>query len=232
LGRLGRHVPHARLRLLAAAALAAVLALSIAACGGGASSDANQEAGKFPVKVVSAEFPTEQQLGQTSLLRLSVRNTGRKALPALTVSVSIAGREGQGSTLPFAIRDPQPDLAQPDRPVWVLSARYPRFDGSPESAGAETSNQKTFDFGALKPGKTADLVWKLSAVRKGSYTLLYGIDAGLGGQSKAETAGGVKPGGSFAVRISGKPYGTEVTDSGEVAPIGGHGAKQSGKEPK
>jgi hypothetical protein len=219
LGRLGPHVPHARLRLATAGALAAALALSLAACGG-ASSDANQEAGKFRVKVVSAEFPTSQQLGQTSLMRLRIRNTGRKALPALTVNVSVAGKEGQGSTLPFGIRDPQPGLAQPDRPVWVLAERYPRFNGSTESAGAETSNQKTFDFSALGPGRTANLVWKLSAVRAGHYTLLYAIDAGLGGQSKAETSTGVRPGGSFSVRIASKPYGTEVTNSGEVVRAG------------
>ena len=35
------------------------------------------------------------------------------------------------------------------------------------------------------------MVWKLSAVRAGNYTLLYAIDAGLSGKAKAETAGGV-----------------------------------------
>jgi hypothetical protein len=214
LGRLGRHVVHARLRLTAASALAAALAL--AACGGGTSSDANQEAGKFPVEVTSARFPTRQTLGQTSLMRLAVRNTGRKALPALTVNVSIAGKEGQASTLPFTIHDPQPGLAQPDRPVWVLAARYPRFAGSSEPAGAEGSNQKTYDFGPLKPGATANLVWKLSAVRTGHYVLTYSVDAGIGGQSKAVTAGGAAPGGSFSVRIGSKPYDTEVTGKGEI----------------
>jgi hypothetical protein len=207
-----------------ASALVAILAVSIGACGGGSSSDANQEAGKFPVEVTSAEFPTDQQLGQTSLMRLGIRNAGHKALPALTVTVSIAGKEGQASTLPFAIHDPEPGLAQPDRPVWVLAARYPRFAGSGEPAGAETSNQRTFDFGPLKAGSTADVVWKLSAVKAGRYVLLYGVDAGLGGQSKAETSGGTAPGGSFSVKIGGKPYGTEVKDNGEVVPIG-KGAK-------
>jgi len=219
LGRLGPHVLRARPRSAVAAALAAVLTLAIAACGG-SSSDANQEAGRFPVEVTSASFPTRQTLGQTSLLRLGIRNAGRKALPALTVTVSIAGSEGQGATLPFAIRDPQPGLAQPDRPVWVLAARYPRFAGSSQPAGAETSNQRTYDFGPLKAGATANVVWKLSAVKTGRYALLYSVDAGLGGQSKAETGGGAAPGGSFLVRIGSKPYGTEVTGGGEVVPIG------------
>lgn len=200
---------------MAVAALAATLALSIAACGE-SSSDANEAAGTYRLKVTKAGFPTKQRLGQTYLMRLGIRNSGQKPIPALTVNVSIAGKQGQGSTLPFAIRDPQPDLAQPDRPVWVLAAHYPRFAGSSAPGGAETANQKTYDFGPLKPGRTANLVWNLSAVKSGSYSLLYAIDAGLSGEVKAKTTGGVTPGGSFAVRISPAPLDKEVTDSGEV----------------
>jgi len=60
------------------------------------------------------------------------------------------------------------------------------------------------------------VVWKLSAVKAGRYTLLYKIDAGLSGKAKAETGGGVAPGGSFTVEISSAERNTEVTDSGEV----------------
>jgi hypothetical protein len=191
----------------------------LAACGG-SSSDANQPAGTYPVKVTTAQFPTAQRLGQTSLLRLGVRNTGGKTIPALTVTVSIAGREGQASSLPFGVHDPQPGLAQPDRPVWVLAEHFPKLAGSSEPGGAGTSNRKTFDFGPLKPNDTTNAVWKLSAVKSGRYTLLYRIDAGLSGTAKAETTGGVAPGGSFAVRISSVPPNTIVTDSGEVVEIG------------
>jgi hypothetical protein len=199
-----------------AAALAAALALTVVACGGESSSDANEPSGTFRVRVTDASFPTSQRLGQTSLMKIGVRNTGKKALPALIVNVSIAGHEGQGSTLPFAVHDPQPELAQPDRPVWVLAAHYPKFVGSSAPGGAETSNQRTYDFGPLKPGKTADLVWKLSAVRSGHYNLLYAIDAGLGGQVKTKTGGGVKPGGSFSVQISSARLDKEVNGRGEV----------------
>ncbi len=98
----------------------------------------------------------------------------------------------------------------------MLAAHYPKFAGSTEPGGAETSNQKTFDFGPLKPGKTANLVWKLSAVKAGRFGLIYTIDAGLGGQVKATTGGGVEPGGSFTVRISSAPLDKEVTGNGEV----------------
>ena len=87
------------------------------------------------MKVVNATFPTEQDLGQTSLMRIGVRNTGDKTVPALD------GHDldrGQGRRRPrrspSAIHDPQPDLAQPDRPVWVLAEGYPearRHDDEP-----------------------------------------------------------------------------------------------------
>ena len=83
----------------------------------------------IPVKITRAEFPTRQRLGQTSLLRLGIRNDGRKTIPALTVSFTVAGKQGQTSNLPFGIHDPEPGLAQPDRPVWVLAAHYPKFAG-------------------------------------------------------------------------------------------------------
>jgi len=196
----------------------AVAAL-LAACGG-SSPDANQPGGTYRVKVVTAQFPTEQRLGQTSLLRIGVRNTGAKTVPALTVTASIAGEEGQTSSLPFGIHDPQPGLAQPDRPVWVLAEHFPKLAGSSEPGGAETSNRKTFDLGPLKPGSTTEAVWKLSAVKAGRYTLLYKVDAGLSGTAKAEGPGGVAPGGSFAVKISSVPPNVVVTDSGEVVETG------------
>lgn len=192
------------------------VAASLLACGSESSSDANQPAGTYRVKVVRASFPTRQHLGQTSLLRIGVRNTGGKTLPALTVTASVAGKEGAASTLPFGIRDPQPGLAQPTRPVWVLSATYPRLAGSSKPGGASTSNAKTFSFGPLKPGATTEAVWKLSAVKAGHFTLLYRVDAGISGTARAVTSGGVAPGGSFVTEITAALPNTEVTDSGEV----------------
>jgi hypothetical protein len=216
LGGHRKHASRSRPRAAFALALVALLTLSVAACGSESSSDANETAGAYPVKVTRAEFPTRQELGQTSLLRLGIRNSGRKTIPALTVSFSLAGKEGRASNLPFGIHDPEPGLAQPDRPVWVLALRYPKFAGSTEPGGAETSNPKTYDLGPLKPGATTNVVWKLSAVKSGRYALLYAIAAGLGGEAKAKTAGGATPGGSFAVRIVSTTPNKVVNDSGEV----------------
>ena len=104
-------------------------------------------------------------------------------------------------------------------PVWVLAETYPRLHGSSEPGGASTSSRKTFDFGELKPGKTTQAVWKLSAVRAGKYTLLYSIDAGLSGKAKAKTENGVAPGGSFVTEITQELPETEVTDNGEIVEV-------------
>lgn len=201
------------------------LSLSLAACGEESSSDANEAAGKYPVKIVTAEFPAKQRLGETTLLRLGVRNIGAKTLPALTVTISVGGKEGRNSSLPFGYRDPEPGLAQPDRPIWALAARYPQVNGSSERAGAETASLKTFDFGPLKPGATTEAVWKLSAVRTGDYKLFFEVGAGLGGTEKAQIPApgdtGTEAGGSFATQIIDVPPEVEVTDNGEVVEIEG-----------
>jgi hypothetical protein len=221
LGGYRRYGRRSRRQAFAASVAAGLLTVSLAACGGSeSSSDSNEAAGKYPVKIVTAEFPAEQRLGETTLLRLGVRNTGHKTLPALTATISIGGKEGGNSTLPFGYRDPAPGLAQPDRPVWVLSARYPRTNGSTETAGAETSSPKTFAFGPLKPGKTTEMVWKLNAVKSGKYDLFYEVGAGLSGTAKAQTAPGTQAGGSFTAEITDVPPETEVKDNGEVVEIG------------
>jgi hypothetical protein len=213
----GRHSRNARLQAIATGFAALAAAAMLSACGGGSSDHEPTET--FHVKVTEASFPTAQKLGQTALLKLAVRNTGKRTVPALTVSFTIAGKEGVDSSLPFAVRDPQPELAQPERPVWVLAQTYPRLHGSSKPGGASTSSPKTFSLGELKPGETTDAIWKLSAVRSGRYTLLYDVDAGVGGKAKAETDNGVRPGGSFATEISERLPETEVTDNGEIVEV-------------
>ncbi len=203
--------------------MVAVAAL-LAACGGEESSDSNERAGTYQLQVVDASFPAEQRLGQTSILRLGVRNSGDETVPNLVVTVGVGGQRGEDASIPFAIHDPQAGLAQADRPVWVLASHYPRFAGSPDPAGASTSNRKTFAFGKLEPDETANVVWKVSAVKAGDWKLVYEVGAGLGTQVKAETANGNRPGGTILAEITSELPETEVTDSGEVVDI-----KSSGK---
>jgi hypothetical protein len=215
----GRHSRQTRLLAIAIGFAALAAAAMLGGCGSSSSAD-DEPTGTFHVKVTEASFPTEQNLGQTTLLKLAVRNTGKRTVPALTVSFTIAGKEGVNSSIPFGVRDPQTELAQPERPVWVLAQSYPRLHGSSKPGGASTSSPKTFSFGELKPGASTTAVWKLSAVRSGKYTLLYSVNAGLSGKAKAKTDNGVRPGGSFATEISERLPETEVTDDGEIVEVG------------
>jgi hypothetical protein len=194
------------------------VAVLLGACGE-SSSDSNERAGKYPVEVTSASFPAQQDVGQTSLLKLAVRNTGKHTVPALTVTINLKGEGGEGSAIPFAIHDPQSGLANADRPVWVLAASYPRLEGSSDPGGATSSSSKTYSFGAVKPGKSVDAVWKLSAVKPGKYTLVYGIDAGFDGEAKAVTKNGVAPGGTIVADITTSLPETEVNGAGEIVEI-------------
>jgi hypothetical protein len=201
------------------------MAVLLAACGG-SSSDSNEPAGSYQVQVTKATFPSKQFVGQTSLMRLDVRNTGKKTVPSLAVTVNVEGKEGAGAQIPFAVRDPESGLANPDRPVWVLAATYPRLVGSSKPGGAGTATARTYSFGPVKPGKSVEAVWKLSAVRAGKYTLGYEVDAGLSGEAKATTKGGVTPGGSFVADITTALPETEVNAAGEIVEI-----KRGGKQP-
>jgi hypothetical protein len=200
----------------AALAVAALLA----ACGG-SSSDSGEPAGTYQVKVTKASFPARQFVGQTSLMKIDVENDGKKTVPALTVAVNLKGEEGEAAQIPFSIHVPDPELANGDRPVWVLSATYPRLSGSSDPGGADTSSPGTYTFGALKPGKSVEAVWKLSAVRPGNYTIEYAVGAGLSGEVKSKTASGGAPGGSFDTDISTELPETEVNGAGEIVEIKG-----------
>lgn len=195
------------------------VAASLIACGG-SSSGATERSGTYAVAVTEASLPRVQRLGQTSSLELAIRNEGDETVPALTVTIGIEGERGESSALPFGIRDPQPGLASPDRPVWVLAQSYPRLASSSRPGGATTANPKTFDFGPLEPGETTAVVWKLSAVRAGRYTVAYLVGAG-GGEAVAETDGGEVPEGALTARITAALPETEVNDRGEVVKIKG-----------
>lgn len=208
-----------------AAGLAAVAAAALlAACGDSSSSD-KEAAGDFEVGVTAASFPSLQRLGQTSLLKLSFENEGEREIPNLVVYFTLAGKQGATASLPFGVHERQAELANPTRPVWVLAEHFPKLAGASadEKGGATTSDPKTFAFGPLKAGQTTSAVWKLSAVREGKYTLRYRVGAGLGTQTRAKTASGVAPGGTFVAEITAQTPDTEVTDSGEIVEVGKNG---------
>lgn len=223
-----------RLRALAIVIAAVLAAAMLAACGGDDSSSGNATASDgnkkekpseekgpvYKVRVSFSEFPSAQEVGETKKMRLGFENYGDKVVPNLAVTLGIAGEEGEASSLPFAIHDPTPGVAQADRPVWVLAAGYPRFEGSDRPAGASTANQKTFAFGRLKPGQEKKMVWKLTAVRPGHFQLRYEAAGDLDPNSETRSPfDGVPPGLFFNVDIVTDLKNTKVTDSGRVVEI-------------
>jgi hypothetical protein len=199
----------------------AVLAAGISACGDDAErQDADEPAGEFPVEVVSARFPTEQRLAETSDLELEIENAGSEQVPDLAVTIFTGDEPSSGS---FSVRSNQPGLSDPNRPVWVLENGYPKLvtpevenlDKAPPG-GAEAAQTNTFSFGALAPGESKDIVWRLTPIQAGTYTVHYELAAGLTGKAKAVTKDGSPVEGEFVVTITDKPPQARVNDAGEV----------------
>jgi hypothetical protein len=220
----------------------ALMAAGVASCGGGERQDANEPEGDFPVQIVSANFPSKQQLAQNTNLTLSVANTGDKAIPDLAITIftssdastsesssSSTGTTGTGTSaasqnLPtaqgsFSVRSEQQGLAIPFRPVWILESGFPKLAGQTASAGAEAAQTDTFAFGTLAANDTREMVWNVTPVQAGTYTVHYRVAAGLQGKAKAVTGDGSIPEGEFVVRISSAPPQTRVNDAGQVVPI-------------
>jgi hypothetical protein len=223
--------------------LGAPLAAGVASCGG-SRQDANEPEGNFPVSIVSADFPSKQQLAENTNLTLAVENSGDKTIPNLAITIftssnastsesgttssgtssAAAGGSGGAGNLPtsqgsFSIRSEQEGLAIPFRPVWILEEGFPKYEGQTASAGATAAQTDTFAFGALPAHQTKRIVWNVTPVQAGTYTVHYRIAAGLEGKAKAVTADGSVPEGEFVVRISSAPPQTRVDDSGKVVPI-------------
>jgi hypothetical protein len=221
--------------------LLALCSIGVAACGGGERQDEDEPEGEFPVEVVNASFASKQRLAETSDLTLSVANTGDEEIPDLAITIwtdaeaapgvetdgtdtgttgtetgEESGPTAQGS---FSVLSQQPDLAIPSRPVWILEQGFPKLAGETASAGAEAAQTDTFSFGQLDPNESREIVWRLTPVQPGTYTVHYRIAAGLQGNAVAVTDDGSIPEGEFVVVISDVPPQTRVNDAGEVVPI-------------
>jgi hypothetical protein len=220
----------------------ALMAAGVASCGGGERQDANEPEGDFPVQIVSANFPSRQQLAQNTNLALTVANTGDKSIPDLAITIFTTANDnpsadetttteatGTGTATttedlptvqgPFSVRSEQEGLAIPFRPVWILEEGFPKLAGQTASAGAEAAQTDTFSFGSLEANQTRAMVWNVTPVHPGTYTVHYRVAAGLQGKAKAVTADGSVPEGEFVVRISSAPPQTQVNDAGQVVPI-------------
>jgi len=188
-------------RLARAAALAGVLTL-LAGCGGSdPRQDENEAKGDYPVEIVSSSFPRSQGLGETTSLRVKVRNPGDETIPALAMTV-----DG------FNTRIKNPEAQDPKRPVWIVNQG---------PYNADTALVGTWATGNVPPGETRTFAWQVTAVRPGTHTLRYKVGAGLDGKARAVSYKGGPTDGSVTVRISRRPRDTVVDPkSGDVVERG------------
>jgi len=177
------------LRLIAAPA-AALVVLGAAACGGGASQSADEPSGTYRVAIVRSSFPVRQRVAAPTRLVIDVRNTGRKTVPDIAVTVDA-----------FSSPSERTDLADAQRPVWIV-------DRPPE--GSTTAYTDTWALGPLAAGETKRFVWRLTPVQPGTHRLEYRVAAGLTGQAKAVLAGDRVPEREMTVRISTRPASARV----------------------
>jgi hypothetical protein len=197
-----------------AAALGCLAVVSLAGCTSERRQDDNEPGGTFRLQVLDATFPRQQKLAQRSELVIKVRNADNKVVP--NIGVSLDG---------FYKRVDNPDLADPNRPVFVLNGRPKEIGGFPESKEAtpeagETAYVNTWALGRLKPGQKKTFRWSFTAVKAGPYKLTYAVNAGLDGKAKAEDANGGVPHGAFAGTISDKPPDARVAEDGQTVVSG------------
>ena len=167
-------------------------------CGGGTRQDANEPSGTFNVGVQRADFPQKQHLGKQEELVVSVHNNDRRTIPNVAVTIDPG----------FSAREDRQDLADPNRPIWIV-------DSGPR--GGITAYTNTWALGSLAPGGSKTFTWRVTPVRAGTYDVHYRVAAGLNGKAKAQSANGKVPEGSFTVKVSSKPEQATVNpDTGAV----------------
>ena len=184
---------------------------ALAGCGGGERQDEDEPEGDFAVEVVEASFPEEQKLAKSSNLVLTVRNAGNRTVPNIAVTV-----DG------FNVRRSNPELADPERPQFVMNGVPREIGGFPEAKdasplGCDTAYVNTWACGPLAEGRQRTFRWSVTAVKAGDFEINWRVAAGLDGKAKAVGAGGGEaPAGSFSGTVSDEAPEVRVADDGKT----------------
>jgi hypothetical protein len=185
-----------------AAPVAALAVLGAAGCGGGTRQDAAEPSRTYRVAIVRASFPARQRLAVPARLVVDVRNTSRRTIPDVAVTVDA-----------FSARSERTDLADTQRPVWVV-------DRAP--GGSTTAYTNTWALGRMVAGETKRFVWRVTPVEPGTHRLRLRVAAGLAGRAKAVLAGNRVPERELTVRISSRPARARVDpETGAIVRGGG-----------
>jgi hypothetical protein len=190
-------------------ALLLVAGLAIAGCGGGARQDEDEPAGDYRLEVTRAEFPAQQALAKRTSFVVEVRNADSKTVPNIAVTIKTDPPQQGEAPVAFGVREDNPDLADPTRPIWIV-------DSGPE--GGDTAYVNTWQLGALRPGATARFEWRVTPVKAGDFTVNYEVAPGLDGKAKL-ASGSTKATGSFSVSIDDEPIQARVDENGDVVRV-------------
>lgn len=190
--------------------MCAAAAVALAGCGGGERQDENEPEGTYRVDVTQATFPGDQKLAKASTMKIVVRNVDDKTVPNIAVTVRGFDQRIEGE-----------DLADPERPVFVINGEPEEIGGLPESRaqaprGGDTAYVGTWALGELKPGQTRTFEWSVTAVEAGPYRVTYEVSAGLDGKARAVTQSGRQPTGVFIGTIDDTPPDARIADDGRT----------------
>jgi hypothetical protein len=195
--------------------LLGLVAVVVAGCGGGERQDEDEPEGRFAVEVVNASFPEDQKLAKSSDLEITVRNAGGRTIP--NIALTLNG---------LSFRKDDTDLADPERPQFVINGVPKQIGGFPEAKeaapmGCDTAYVSTWACGPLKPGRDRTFRWSVTAVKAGDFDIRYRVAAGLDGKAKAVApGGGPAPRGSFSGTVSDEAPEVRVADDGETVVSG------------
>jgi hypothetical protein len=180
----------------------------------------------FRVSVPVASFAAQQSLAGKERLVIAVRNTSRRALPNVAVTIcnttcSYRARRGHGTTVePFSYAIANaPNLANASRPIWIVQRAPGPCGYSCRNLGpgaAVTAYSNTWALGRLAPGHTARFVWTVTPVKAGRFVVAWAVAAALSGQNRAVLASGRPARGKLAVNVSTKPPHYTVQPNGKV----------------
>lgn len=136
----------------------------------------------YPIAIERAEFPSRQRLAVAVAFVLSVRNAGEQTIPNLAVTLrGFDDRRG--------------------RELWLVDRPPP---------GTTTAIDDTWAAGALAPGATKTLRWKVTPVSAGTHVLSYAIAPGLSGAGRTLLRGGGEARRRLTARVSDRPADARV----------------------
>jgi len=187
----------------------AAVALALAGCGG-ADAPEPEESATYSVAIPVRSFPARQLLARHVQLRLDVRNESARTIPNVAVTLATgSGGDGAGVEA-FGSRLDEKGLASRSRPVWIV-------DDGPLSG--DTAYANTWALGTIRAHDTRSFTWSVVPVRAGRYELLFRLTGSTTGRSQLRLENGDVAGGSFKVRVSGKPPRVRVTPDGRIVDV-------------